>query len=473
MKIFVSHSSHQKLFVRDLRTRLPDAVQLWIDEREIAIGDPIDDSLERAISDSDFFLLVVDGHAARSEWVRREIAWALEHEASLDRPFFLPIVLEKDAWQELSDGKLDDRKYLWCADLSEGSLAGLANQLSSELFTLLARAWSRREEPGKASTVEILKAADDLSRCRRIRKCAGFFCGSCQGHYVGAGHGEMNDHPPFRLVVTDIDGTLVGSDKKVAERTRSQISRIAREYGVRTVLASARMPQAMATIHHLLGIKTPVVAYDGALVLLNPFSCESGSIRLSEGIAVKIAQEVVKNAKNLQLHVGIFSADRWLVEKVDYWARREIKGTGVTPTLGSIEDFLENEPIVHKIMLRGESEHIDDVFRTLANTFARHLRLSRSKGTLVEMVGASAGKKRGISAVLVEFGIAPGEVIGFGDGMNDEEFLSFVGYGVAMGNALASVKRVANRIAPTNDEYGVAATLEAFFPAKVGFAEVA
>ncbi len=283
----------------------------------------------------------------------------------------------------------------------------------------------------------------------------------------------MNNPSHFRLVVTDIDGTLIGSDKKVAEVTRSQISRIARDYGVHTVLASSRMPQSIAAIHQLLDIGTPIVAYDGALVLTNPSSCERESVRLSEGIAVQIAREIVKIAQTHHLHVGVFSAKTWLVERVDYWAQREINGTGVVPTLGSIEDFLRSAPIVHKIMLRGRDEHIDSASRSLARMFDDHLQLSRSKGTLVEMVGGSAGKKHGISVVLDELGIAPHEVIGFGDGMNDEEFLSFVGYGVAMGNALESVKRVANRIAPSNDEHGVAVTLKACFPQRSSSVEAA
>lgn len=51
-------------------------------------------------------------------------------------------------------------------------------------------------------------------------------------------------------------------------------------------------------------------------------------------------------------------------------------------------------------------------------------------------------------------------MVAFGDNNNDVEMLQWAGLGVAMGNALPEVKALADRVAPTNDEFGVAAVVE-------------
>jgi DeoR/GlpR family transcriptional regulator of sugar metabolism len=168
MKIFISHSSRQKLFVRELRRRLPDIVDLWIDEREILIGDTIDSRLDDAIHRScDLLLLVIDTTAAKSAWVKKEIQWALERERELSRPFLLPIVLERDAWEGLLDESLRSRKYLTCLDFSENALSAFASSLVSELFAWLVRERTPHQLP--QSPVASLVAADGLAASLAMR----------------------------------------------------------------------------------------------------------------------------------------------------------------------------------------------------------------------------------------------------------------------------------------------------------------
>jgi len=162
MRIFVSHSSHQKLFVNEVKRRLPQVVDLWLDEHKLLVGDEIEVTLEEAINKkSDFVLLVIDEHAVRSDWVRKEVAWAVQHEKTLGRTFLLPIVLDVSAWQQLLDEPLRARKYLPCNDFSPFALDAFVNTLVLQLFTWMAR--ERSQTAPAPSPLTELDAANLLA----------------------------------------------------------------------------------------------------------------------------------------------------------------------------------------------------------------------------------------------------------------------------------------------------------------------
>jgi hydroxymethylpyrimidine pyrophosphatase-like HAD family hydrolase len=73
-----------------------------------------------------------------------------------------------------------------------------------------------------------------------------------------------------------------------------------------------------------------------------------------------------------------------------------------------------------------------------------------------------ADKKTALGVILAHLGISPQQAIAIGDNMNDLPMLSFVGFSVAMGNAIPELKQCASVIAPDNDHEGVAWALETY-----------
>ncbi len=168
MKIFMSHSSRQKLFVKALRQHLPASMSLWIDERELRVGADIDDGLETAVRQAcDFFILVVDRNANESEWVQKEITWAIQREKDSGQTFLLPIVVEPEAWDG-ADPRIRNRKFLTLADFTDESIAAVGRALTSEIFDWLSMRLSSEKtlSPGqleRRSNAELLKSADQLT----------------------------------------------------------------------------------------------------------------------------------------------------------------------------------------------------------------------------------------------------------------------------------------------------------------------
>lgn len=166
MKIFMSHSSRIKPLVREVAHHLPRHILSWIDENEILIGDDIKFSIMRSIdAHSDFLLVFVDEHAARSEWVRKELLWAFEHENNIGRPFVLPVVIDRDSWEVLIPEDARGRRYLTCEDYSQAGIRSLAESLVSELFARLSRDLDTarlQKKPNQA--VSLIDQADDYLR---------------------------------------------------------------------------------------------------------------------------------------------------------------------------------------------------------------------------------------------------------------------------------------------------------------------
>ena len=163
MKIFLSHSSRQKPLIREIRRYFPEHVDTWIDERNLFIGDDVTKSLETEVSEkSDYLLLFLDRDAARSEWVRKEIRWALEAERQTNRTLLLVVLIDHDALDELGVPALSERRYLKCSDFSERAIEFTANSIVADLFALACRELETINNPSAETQVDLLRSADDF-----------------------------------------------------------------------------------------------------------------------------------------------------------------------------------------------------------------------------------------------------------------------------------------------------------------------
>ena len=97
-KLFISHSSHDDTFVRNLRAALADHGQEgWIDSRELRGGDPLWSTIQTAISDASAFAVVVSTDAHQSKWVGKELTHALSIQKQRVKGTFpvIPLSLER------------------------------------------------------------------------------------------------------------------------------------------------------------------------------------------------------------------------------------------------------------------------------------------------------------------------------------------------------------------------------------------
>lgn len=147
MKIFLSHGSHQKPLIREIISFFPKNISNWLDENDLLFGDDLSNSLEYAIkSDVDYVLLFLDNKSAHSPWVKKEINWALEKQQQIARNFLLVVLTEVcDNLEVLPH--INSRKYIKLDGFSERDIKNVANEISSELFSLICRDLERIHMP--------------------------------------------------------------------------------------------------------------------------------------------------------------------------------------------------------------------------------------------------------------------------------------------------------------------------------------
>lgn len=125
-QIFISYSHHDKEFVNRLTIDLGSAgIGVWVDEKEIKVGESISQKVEKGISSCDFFCLVISRHSVNSSWVEREYRIALNKQLSGTTPIILPLRIQDVELPVL----LGDTKY---ADFSMDYDSGLKELLNCD-----------------------------------------------------------------------------------------------------------------------------------------------------------------------------------------------------------------------------------------------------------------------------------------------------------------------------------------------------
>ncbi|AVR45765.1 Cof-type HAD-IIB family hydrolase [Christiangramia fulva] len=263
----------------------------------------------------------------------------------------------------------------------------------------------------------------------------------------------------FKIIFSDIDGTLLNADREVSEFTIQTVKQL---NDVPFILISSRMPAAMRHLQNKMGIGgLPLISYNGGLILVN------GKVVSSTEIPLEILQNLHDFNQN-DLHLSLFHHDEWYAPRVDFWTRREISNTKVQPEIKSnsevIEKWKNESKGAHKIMVMGEEEKINTIWNFLEDKFPEELHLYRSKPTYIEIAPKSISKLTAVEHLLKNhYQIPMSQCLAFGDNYNDIDMLRGVGMGIAVGNAKPEVLEVAHMVTHSGKEDGVAKSIVELF----------
>jgi Cof subfamily protein (haloacid dehalogenase superfamily) len=259
----------------------------------------------------------------------------------------------------------------------------------------------------------------------------------------------------FKLVATDLDGTLLHSDGTVTARTREVLAAL-EERGVTVVFVTGRPIRWMETLWEHVGGHGLAI-------------CSNG------GIVYDVREHAVRTARTIPPEVGLKVADvlkaavpgtSFALERPDGFA----KEAAFMPRAASQDEVVVGElpelfdGRVVKMLARHE-EHEPEHFWAVADRHVGHLVTTTwsSVGALVEISASGVTKASTLEMVCAERGIAASEVVAFGDMPNDLALLEWAGTSYAMSNGHPSVQALADRRAPAHDEDGVATVLTELF----------
>lgn len=247
-----------------------------------------------------------------------------------------------------------------------------------------------------------------------------------------------------KLILTDLDHTLLRTDGTVSERTLD-VLRKCREKGELFAIATARYWIGAERYIELLAPDYEITT-DGTLIHSAEeciYSCE-----MSEAAANGIVAELLKAVPAAEITVA--------KGKTVYWNSRHI---AESEKLHKAVYFGYDRPLgcgANKIV--AELPH-EDIARSIADKFDCRLQCYRGENWY-GFLPRGAGKTAAIEALAGRCGIALGDIVSFGDDRNDMDMLKMCGTGVAVANAVREVLDIADEVTASNDEGGVALWLE-------------
>ncbi|MEV4284584.1 HAD family hydrolase [Nonomuraea bangladeshensis] len=259
-----------------------------------------------------------------------------------------------------------------------------------------------------------------------------------------------------RIVATDLDGTLLTSDRTVSPRTRDAL-RLAREAGAVIVFVTARPPRGVREIAERAGVTGTAICSNGAIVYDLDTDEITESLPLDPAVARRAALALAEALPGVGLAV---ETGRGVLAEAAY-TRRVPEDMPFYREVVSVME--EAEPFV-KLLAHSPAHTADEMIAAVLATMKGLAEVTQSgDGGLVEVSAPGVTKAAALDRVCRAHGVPASEVVAFGDMPNDLAVLTYAGQGYAMANAHRTVLASVPRRTLSNDEHGVAAVLERLY----------
>ena len=259
----------------------------------------------------------------------------------------------------------------------------------------------------------------------------------------------------IKFVATDIDGTILPSTGEFTEGVKSCIKDL-QDRGIKVVIVTGRMHKGAKKIAERLGLKTPIVSYNGGYI--KDFD---DKVLYERYLPENYVREIISWAEVNDVHLNLYSEDTLYSQKDD----DEIKKYAQYQQLDyTVKDFL-SIPFdnIHKLLAidYNDAERVTDWVNTMSLRFP-DLYIIKSTPYFCEFSTKDATKACAVECLRQYWDFDKSEVLTIGDQDNDIELLKAGGTSVAMGNGTAGVKACADYITDTVDNDGFVKAIDKF-----------
>jgi Cof subfamily protein (haloacid dehalogenase superfamily) len=261
----------------------------------------------------------------------------------------------------------------------------------------------------------------------------------------------------YKLIVTDLDDTLLRSDRTISERSKQTISR-AREKGIIVALATGRMYPSAVPYAKELGLTGPMPCCQGAEIA----DIETGRPISIIGIPRKLAGEALRFIESKGLYAQYYSIDDYYFERKSEQSEyyRVMAGVQGKPMGRKLSEAVDFDPI--KILVISEPDLIRRAYEEASELFMGRLCIAISKPRYLEITHPRANKGAAVEALAAMHKVRREQVMAVGDALNDLPMLQYAGLGVAVENADEQVKAQAGALTASNELDGVARAIERY-----------
>lgn len=275
----------------------------------------------------------------------------------------------------------------------------------------------------------------------------------------------------YKLLVLDVDGTLLNDEREISKRTLAALLKV-QQMGVRIVLASGRPTYGLMPLAKTLELGNYggfVLSYNGCQII----KAQNGEILFERRINPEMLPYLEKKARKNGFAIFTYHDDTLITDSPD---NEYIKNEALLNNLKIIKEDEFSTAIDFapcKCMLVSDKEKaLIGLEQHWEKRLAGTLDAFRSEPYFLEVVPCGVNKANTLGALLEHLEVTREEVIAIGDGVCDVTMLQLAGMGVAMGHSQDSVKVCADYVTASNEEDGVALAVEKLILAEVHAAEV-
>jgi len=261
----------------------------------------------------------------------------------------------------------------------------------------------------------------------------------------------------IKVIALDIDGTLFNAHEDIMPLTRKMLMK-AHQEGIILILASGRSIHGLESLVARLDFpleNTMLIGYNGASLI----DASTHEIFFQSIIDQDLAVSVINSTRNHPVTVMIPVGDElWVEDDQHPLVLFETQTENLKLRLDKDLSKLSLKPI--KIMITSDSDQLKAFFDQLPNSLHDQAIFARSGDVYIDVTNLGCDKGSALKRFCELKGIDPDEVIAFGDNYNDLSMIAYAGYGIAMGNAVDDLKKVANEVTLTNNEDGIGIWLQ-------------
>jgi Cof subfamily protein (haloacid dehalogenase superfamily) len=268
---------------------------------------------------------------------------------------------------------------------------------------------------------------------------------------------------PIKLIVLDIDGTIAGQNNEVSPVVKAAVA-AAIAQGVKVGIATGRMYRSAVRFHQEIGANVPVMAYQGAWIQDPETQQQYRHLQVDAQIAAELIDYFEQPHLPSDLSVHVYVDDQLYVKAVqedtaEYTQRSAVQAHPVA----DLRSVLGTAP-TKVLAMHPDVQLIDRLLQDLKSRYSRdRLHVTTSIPIFLETTNPAVNKGTAIELIARELlGIDASQVMAIGDNYNDVEMLRYAGWGVAMGNGPSAVQALADWVAPSVEENGVAVAIERF-----------
>lgn len=275
----------------------------------------------------------------------------------------------------------------------------------------------------------------------------------------------------IKVIILDVDGTLTNSEKVITKKTKDALMK-AQEQGAILILASGRPTSGLRDFAKELKMDENhglLVSFNGSKVV----DCETNKVLFNETMTVEEGQAVLEHMKKFKVKPMIDKDDYMYVNDVyDCYIDNggkpfniiKYESRGGKFKLCEMDDLaaFADYPL-NKILTAGDPEYLKEHYKEMMEPFKDTLSCMFTAPFYFEFTAKGIDKAKALDTVLIPIGYKREEMIAFGDGHNDASMVKYAGIGVAMENAVADLKAIADEVTLSNEEDGIAYTLSQYF----------